>query len=626
MAGKYKITSLWSIWVRAEANDTSKITSVLYNNSIVTIEEELGGWYKIDKGWFRTSIDGKSTAAKIDESTISPPKTINLGSFVRTTDEDGNEVGTVISENTENNAVLIKTVNGEKIWKAVESVVKSVNNTRVVHASEAITKPAETDQKAPENNPENTKPQENPLTGYSEDVMLSLKSLNSAETDFLNSLSNLKISSTRGIFGMPYQFSPLADIRMSGNDFGVTYADRIVARMPLLLLTPGTPEFLKGRDAESKAKLLASLTGLSDDKTSIDEIVGREGKYYSLSPDRPQYFHYVNPMCRAVARFLGIGDMVVDGQSLNNYNWDEHCNAKINQSITYRQSIPFYLDSETQITDNFSNSTTESQLAGKVNDMSQMGRELQFILGTAGAVLDHNVKHGMDKDLDAQAKGEQLGTAIAGGGFIKNVMGSLDTIMAGGKLIFPEIWSDSDFTRSYDVSLKLVSPDADPLSLYLNLCVPTLHLMAMCLPRQFGVNGYMAPFIVRGFYRGLFNCDMGVITNMSVTKGANGSWTKYGMPTAFDINFTIKDLYSALSMSHNKNIKLNIMNNIFMMDYLANMCGVNINAPDIQRTVEMFITMNITNKISDGIRLSILGGMEQYFNNRAINIFRQFIR
>ena len=64
-------------------------------------------------------------------------------------------------------------------------------------------------------------------------------------------------------------------------------------------------------------------------------------------------------------------------------------------------------------------------------------------------------------------------------------------------MVFPEIWSDSKFSRSYTCEIKLVSPDPSPLSVYMNVLVPLFHLIALVGPRAVpgNPNGYTNPFL-----------------------------------------------------------------------------------------------------------------------------------
>ena len=55
-------------------------------------------------------------------------------------------------------------------------------------------------------------------------------------------------SNINGIFGLPYQFMESVDPRITGTDVGAKYAEKIIARWPLLFLTPCKQVFMKDFD------------------------------------------------------------------------------------------------------------------------------------------------------------------------------------------------------------------------------------------------------------------------------------------------------------------------------------------------------------------------------------------
>ena len=458
--------------------------------------------------------------------------------------------------------------------------------------------------------------------------------------EFKDSLdANLTISNLRGIFGMPYQFMAVADRRLTSNSgsIGRKYGKEIVASMPLLLMTAGLPVFMAEYSDKDRATILSKFVqSASGQEASIKEVVLSQdfGKYYSLRYAYEEYFEYVNPMCRVAARMMNLQDESIDGTKLDEYVWANNVNDHFNKLFSiYRHCIAFYCDSDTSISDNWTNGTSESMIGQKVNSLSDYGREFQFLLGTINSKTESGSL--LDKFTDSKALTDSM-TAIndlvadtLGGGSVSNIFKSLtssiQTVVSGGKLVFPELWSDSSFSRSYDVKLKLVTPDADDLSVYLNIIVPILHLMAFVLPREMDHgHGYQSPFLVRAFYKGLFNVDMGIMTDLSITKGKESAWTPSGVPSIVEVSFTIKDLYSDMYMTSMKSMKSNMMNNIILMDYISNLCGVNINEMDVIRGIDLFLTQNIKNRITDIWHMKIHVGLDQYITNKVQSIFGKF--
>ena len=232
---------------------------------------------------------------------------------------------------------------------------------------------------------------------------------------------------------------------------------------------------------------------------------------------------------------------------------------------------------------------------------------------------EEDLQSNMDNVSDA------VNAILGTGNIFSSILNKAQTILAGGRMVFPEIWSDSSFGRSYSCSMKLISPSGDPLAVYLNILVPIYHLLAMCLPRQSIQQSYFSPFLLRCYYKGLFNIDMGIMTGLSITKGAECEWTVNGIPTVADISFEIKDLYEGMFMSKAEDpLDFGILSNITELDYIANSCGININDQEVTRTFRLFTVLKLENRIQDFIANGIMGNITQYFNQQLNNLFGVF--
>lgn len=407
------------------------------------------------------------------------------------------------------------------------------------------------------------------------------------------STENFITKTIEGIYGIPYQFMGSVDRKLEGTNFGYTYADKIITRMPLLLMTPGRVNFSRG--FKSKSALAKTIQKLVDDAspTNLNDLVDNQGRYYTFDEDYVDYYKYVNAMCMTGAYHLGIENVKIRSngswKKIKDINWMNAGNSAFKGILSKKEYVAFYVDSASSVSESFSNSTTESQLASKVNQFSDIGREISFLTGSVtGADLgigDESLIAEANQTLDDIAnkylKGNQL---------FKDITKNFATVAVGGKLIFPEIWADSSYSKSYDINIKLRTPDGDKLSWFMNIYVPLSHLICLTAARQAptgGPNAYMQPFLIRAYYKGLFNCDMGIITDMSITRGRDRAWTIDGLPTEVDVSITLKDLYDMFTITSYDNAGA-FVNNISLMDYIANSCGVNINEPDLIRTLSIY--------------------------------------
>lgn len=453
-----------------------------------------------------------------------------------------------------------------------------------------------------------------------------------------------KIKSVLGILGLPYQFMPHVDVRYDSssnslsNEYentGVDYAEKIIASMPLLMITPGKPNFLSGYNTEEKKNGLKALLNQYGGNTSsdtIDQLINSSGRFYTFEPTAPEYFKYLNPMARICARLMDVQDETLDGTHLDNIDWMTYTQNQVKNIVdlaTDYMTIPIYIDSDTNISENFSNDTTESSLASTINSFSDMGRELGFLLGYAGSNLDVDFlasSGNLSNNQIMEDIANKLMTAKTDSSLFKSLGKTIGSIATGGKLIFPKIWSDSSFSRSYDVNIKLRSPDHDNLSLYYNIILPMCFLICLTQPRMLtnNPNAYASPFLVRASYKGFFNVDMGIISSLNFSKGDEAQWTNMGIPTTVDVSMTITDLYDSLSITPttSSNFSYDTLDNTALMDYLMTMCGINVYKPEISRMLDMWFVNNFENRARDFLSLSLWGNIRQSISTSITKIYR----
>ena len=673
---QYKVITKRPIWVKSEPSNKGRNISVLYSDSIVTALEIKDTWIRIEAGWVNTLSADKDYVYLEQLQDFGRPientKTFSVGDIVKISSNDATylDSGQLISNTTKEKTYSVSALSedgsiallnfpaGERILTRSSNLEKAESKGKVL-TNDDTTKADNTDSKSTYD-PTASQPSTTKEGSPKEEKESFIKEFFSGNEDYFKNVdpkeepykrildNGISIESTSGIFGMPYQYMPIADRRIvehpkdkdKGRALGRKFAEKIFSRMPLLVITPGLPEFMPGQSDEDKKTIVSWATrnlGFNKDDTSLNDLIKRSGKYYTLRPDRPNYFSHVNPMCRIGASFLNIQDKEYNSVPLKNYNWDQEVNKNLYNTFTYKSGVAFYIHSDTQVSDSFSNDDTRSQLADKINNVSDMGREINFLLGTLGSQT--GVEWDKFTSQEAVARNQEnqeqfmsrlFGASASLNSWFKNITNQMSVVASGGKLIFPNIWSGSSFQRSYDVTIKLVSPDYDIFSWYLNIFVPLMHLFGFVLPRQAGPNGYISPFLVKAYYKGLFNCDLGLITNMSVTRGSEGGWTRNGLPTTVDVTLTIKDLYESISItkygaanSDSLSPYNNIVSNIILMDYIANLCGININKPDIKRMIDFYFTQGVLNQVKDKVRLDVFGNFDQWFTNQMMGIYRR---
>lgn len=581
----------------------------------------------------KTSTSSKMCGQLSRGTVVSATKVDN--SWLKIIDVDGNTSGA--SGTYKNKYVKIESVDGQTTME----VVKNTSGNATTGTTEALTdssgRPINTNADGTTSTSEDTAE-----AVYTDDAFTTEYSKYISEDAYKSNLSQgLRVKDLRGILGMPHQFNSLTDPRIDGtNDpdaFGRVYAEKIIKQIPLLLITPGIPSFMSSYSKKQKQTVIEkAITNVTT--AGLDSLINENsGKYYSLKYSYTDYFYYVNAMLRSAAIFLDIGSKRIDGKRLDNMNWLYYSNdgndifghEGLDRFLgPYAGAIAFYADAGTTVDDSFSNTTTQSQLSSALNSLSDTGREMNFLIGNvgseAGLKLD-KLTGAEDLQNNMENVRKTVDDILGSGNIMSNILNKAQTILAGGRMVFPEIWADSSFSRSYSCKMRLVSPCGSKLSVFLNILVPIYHLLALCLPRQSIGQSYYSPFLIRAYYKGLFNIDMGIMTGLSITKGAEGEWTPDGIPTVAEVNFEIKDMYDGMFMSRATDSRdMNIMSNITELDYIANSCGVNVNDQEVYRTIKLYKALNFTGNFRDKISIGIFAKIGEYFNQKMNDLFGVF--
>lgn len=444
--------------------------------------------------------------------------------------------------------------------------------------------------------------------------------------------SGLQSESVNGIFGIPYQFLPSVDRRIYGTDSGMgrKYAEKIMTHAPLLMITPCRQKFMEGFNRAEQNSVIQDLISGEFHASGLEHV----GRYYTSDYAEPEYYKAVNRMCSECAHFLGIEDEHLPDISgkkgsvrLGDINWQENKNRDIAEYFAARKCVVFYADGLVSLQDSFGNSTTESSLQSTINSFGDQAKELKFLLGGSSA-------EGLMDSASDIVSNITSGLGDLGGNLTAGMLGDLATngvsvALAGGKMIFPKLWGDSQSSRSYSFDIKLRSPDHDTISIFMNILVPYIHLLALCLPQSITgedeidqlPNAYDTPFIVRAYCKGMFNINMGIVTDLSCTRGAEAQWNDAGLPTQMDVSISIEDLYSSLVMTNPGDSNVfnffDLVTNTEMIDFLSNLSGLNVATTEITRRTKLvpFLMGQEIKRVPERIY--------NYFENGVSNLVRR---
>lgn len=442
--------------------------------------------------------------------------------------------------------------------------------------------------------------------------------------DMLNRSNDSEGPSTynTNLFGIPHQFLSTCDYRISnkGAGSGIDRIDKsegmgrkflqeIVSEAPLVTILPGKARFLPDYKKADKELFKMLSVGVSSGDSSATSALkdlmsdNNESRYFDFESDYSSYINYVNIMCRVCSMMLGLGENTVPGtnKKYRNYDWSQYkywntyksekehhsgffdtvADAAKNVTEAIKgthQYLSFYVDPSTSFNESSSNETTKSQLEGKFDQMESIVKEIAFF-GNAMAI----------KSVDKfQSTLSNALSSIGGSdeGFFQSLFGRSSEIVNGSNLIFPEIWGDAAYNKSYTITIDLKTPYGDKESIFLNIFVPMLHALALALPRQTSANTYSAPFLVKMFSKGWFSCEMGIVDHIQIEKGPEQSWSIDGLPTAMKIQLSVKDMYSNLMMAPSNKPFL-FFSNQGMMEFLGATCGVDLSRPNMELKLQI---------------------------------------
>ena len=326
---------------------------------------------------------------------------------------------------------------------------------------------------------------------------------------------------------------------------------------------------------------------------------------------------------------LGLENYNLDSTPLTSYDWsnyqykytDDNGNdvrSDIMGDILRKGYVQFYIDPDASGNESISNEVSESKIKGMLETGQDLLKELQFITGTlgAGGVVD-GLEGFVTSSLDSLASA--IGSTTSVGRALNRIMSTTSNIIKGENIIMPDIYQRSNYDKQYTFTVRLKTPYGTKLGFFMDCYVPLCHLLALGLPKQTTANTYGSPFIVKAYVNGVFSCNLGMVTSISINKNVNDTFVnKAGVPSEMDVSVTITDLYSELSMSKG-NDPLLFMNNTSLIQYIATNCGIDMLQPALNTKIKGAVT-NFLNGFQD-----VLPGWEGEIENLMANMAAAFM-
>lgn len=474
---------------------------------------------------------------------------------------------------------------------------------------------------------------------------------------------------TMKLFGIPYQFPPQVDPRLSdiSTVVGKKFTETIMLEAPVCTIIPGVASYLPGSSGTKQVSVANALieavdgnyTGL---KQITQENTDDDLRLYDFKADYPEYMKYVNILCRSGAVFLDLTEEInIGGTSSTfqkfdwrNYRWNNDATTSIisraktsaqktvtdkskginsnssskyefemesedsdgeislNEVLTNYNFVQFYIDPDVSPSDSLSNSTGESMLKSAVDQGGSVMKDIAF-MANSGGLNGESLNSFMASSASALEAGVSsiLGDTGNLGGAVSRLVNLGGSVLQGHNIIIPNIYQNSTYSKSYSLTVHLKSPYGTKLGYYLDIFVPMMHLLALAMPRQESANSFSSPFLVKAYVDGLFSCNLGLVESISISK-ITDTRSVSGLPTEVDVTLNITDLYSDLMMSPS-NDPLKFANNSSLIEFLAVNCGMSLTAPNFKKKFE-FIINNVEMMFED-VPATVLSTVQQKFHN-----------
>lgn len=237
---------------------------------------------------------------------------------------------------------------------------------------------------------------------------------------------------------------------------------------------------------------------------------------------------------------LAVAETLDKSNKITDPGFFDFFKAELNEGAAF---ATFRVNFTGTMTESFSNSVGESDLASKINGMSAQGRATNFSLAGGNVLPDGIVASTVG------AIGSTLKDFLAG--FADGtILSGLGVATGGAFADIPKYWQNASATFNKGTyTVNLLSPYNNPISQLFNIVTPLAMLLAGVLPLSTGRQSYTAPFHLELYDRGRCQTRFGLIESLTIQRGiGNTGWSRHGQALGIEVSFNIVDLSSVIAM------------------------------------------------------------------------------
>lgn len=203
------------------------------------------------------------------------------------------------------------------------------------------------------------------------------------------------------------------------------------------------------------------------------------------------------------------------------------------------QFLTLRVNGRESVSESFSNSTRESDIANMMNSTSASARNL-LVNVADGKIADIPVLGSIAGFIGDVVSGAADSLRIAGVG----------ALMGNAFVDIPQHYDNSSAQfNSMSYTIQLRGPYGNDHNRIQNEILPLACLLALILPRSAGASAYGIPFHCEAYCRGRGQIRFGIPAQLDIVRGtANAPWTADGRYRGIEVRLTIKDLTSIMHM------------------------------------------------------------------------------
>lgn len=305
-----------------------------------------------------------------------------------------------------------------------------------------------------------------------------------------------------GVFGLPPK-SHVSD-------------DAIINSMPVLQIAPGVPNFTSG--------LTLFRVDTKQGWTKYTEILARHG--FSLST--------------STLNLAFIADNFPTDSFTNEYG------------ETFLQKFTDVASQGMQQLAQITGSSTGTQALTTLG--TSFEKMFEGIEGPVGSMLQGgatgmiNIGQGLNTlKQKAAGQGAMLGGALS----------TIDKMLAGHRVDFPNIWRNSAFTPSYTATIRLYNPKPGSSAYTKRYIIgPIAAILCLAIPQSDDGKTFQWPFFLKVRSAGIYRLDPAVITNVTIVKGGDQQQIGYTQRLGMvDVRIDFASLYNSIVVETHTNFE-----------------------------------------------------------------------